>query len=165
MGFTPLDGVMMATRSGAIDPGILLYLRQKKIDIEQLLWKDSGWFGLTDTKDFKEMIEKKEFGDLKSILAFNILKLQLSKAIAGMLSVLNGADVILFTGGIGENHAQLRAEIVDQLAFCHIYCNAEANTSHSGNFFFHEESSSVKLAVIHTDEELEMAHQILSFVN
>jgi len=118
MGFTPLEGVMMATRSGSIDPSIVLYLEKEKkmsiAGINDLLNKKSGFFGISGILDMKKLINSKSE---KAKLAVELFCYLIAKQISSYLSVLGGADIIAFTGGIGENEGRIRKKIVNRLQF------------------------------------------------
>jgi len=118
MGFTPLEGVLMATRSGSIDPSIVLYLeKEKRMSISQindLLNRKSGLLGISGKKDFRELLNLKSE---KSRLALDLFCYMISKQIASYIPVLGGLDAIVFTAGIGENNPAITAKIIRNLDF------------------------------------------------
>jgi acetate kinase len=122
MGFTPLEGLVMATRSGSIDPGIALYLERHKHysadDIDRILNHESGLAGLTGTSgDMREVLSARERGDARATLAFDVYMHRLVRESGAMIAVMGGVDAIVFTGGVGENSAQVRDELRRRLSF------------------------------------------------
>jgi len=122
MGFTPLDGLMMGSRSGSVDPGILVYLlREHNYTADQLddiLYKQSGLLGVSGiSADMREVLSAIDRGDARARLAFDIYVHRLVREIGSMLAVLGGADALVFTGGVGENCAPLRERVIQQLGF------------------------------------------------
>jgi len=122
MGFTPLDGIPMARRSGAVDPGILLHLLRhggKTIDeLDQLLNHDSGLAGLSGTSgDIREVIAAIDAGDERAIVALDVFVHRVRQGIASMAASMGGMDALVFSGGIGENSHRVRAQICDGLGF------------------------------------------------
>jgi acetate kinase len=122
MGFTPLEGLMMGSRSGSVDPGALIYLlRQHNYTADQLediLYKQSGLQGVSGiSSDMREILAAIDRGDPRAQLAFDIYLHRLLREIGSMLAVLGGADALVFTGGVGENCAPLRDRVVQQLKF------------------------------------------------
>ena len=142
MGFTPLDGLMMGSRSGSVDPGILVYLlREHNYTADQLddiLYKKSGLLGVSGiSADMREVLAAMDRGDERARLAFDIYAHRLTREIGSMLAVLGGADALVFTGGVGENCAPLREKVTRQLGFL----------------------PNLKVLVIHPEEEWEIARQ------
>jgi len=122
MGFTPLEGLMMGSRSGSVDPGVLIYLlRQHNYTADQLediLYKQSGLLGVSGiSSDMREILAAIDRGDPRAQLAFDIYLHRLLREIGSMLAVLGGADALVFTGGVGENCAPLRDRVAQQLNF------------------------------------------------
>jgi acetate kinase len=122
MGFTPLEGLMMGTRSGSVDPGILIYLiRHRGYTAEQLdrlLNRESGLLGISGVSgDMREILKAIDAGNARAKLAFEIYAHRLCRAIGSMAAILGGADAIVFTGGVGENCAPLRDAIGGRVAF------------------------------------------------
>jgi acetate kinase len=142
MGFTPLEGLMMCSRSGSIDPGILIYLlRQHSYTADQLddiLYKQSGLLGVSGiSADMREILAAMDRGDPRAQLAFDIYLHRLVQEIGSMLAVLGGADALVFTGGVGENCAPLRDRAAQQFQFL----------------------PNLRVLVIHAEEEWEIARQ------
>ncbi|MDR2465702.1 MAG: acetate kinase [Streptococcaceae bacterium] len=164
MGFTPLAGVMMGTRSGDIDPSLIPYLVGKTgLDVAQLndaFNKQSGLAGISEiSSDMREIIEAKENGNKKAELAFDMYVNRVVKYIGQYFAVLNGADAIVFTAGVGENSAPFRAAVLDQLSWFGIDYVKENNVfGFMGELSTSE--SKVKVFVIPTDEELVIARDV-----
>ena len=122
MGFTPLEGLMMGSRSGSVDPGILIYLLREHSytadQLEEILYKQSGLLGVSGiSSDMREILAAIDRGDPRAQLAFDIYLHRLVREIGSMLAVLGGADALVFTGGVGENCAPLRDRVAQQLNF------------------------------------------------
>jgi acetate kinase len=138
MGFTPLEGLMMGTRSGSVDPGIIIYLlRHHGYTADQLdgiLNRESGLLGVSGVSgDMREILAAIDHGNERAKLAFDIYAHRLCREVGGMLGVLGGADALVFTGGVGENCAPLRDAVAKQF--------------------------SLKVLVIHAEEEWEIARE------
>ena len=116
MGFTPLEGVVMSTRSGSIDPGIIIYLMKKfnAKKINKMLNEDSGLKGISGMQDMRDLMKSGKNG---AKLAIEVFCYSIAKQIAAYASALGGIDAIAFTGGIGENEARIRKKILNQLKF------------------------------------------------
>jgi len=122
MGFTPLEGLMMGSRSGSVDPGLLIYLLREHHytadQLEDILYKQSGLLGVSGiSSDMREILAAINRGDPRAQLAFDIYAHRLLREIGSMLAVLGGADALVFTGGVGENCAPLRDRVAQQLKF------------------------------------------------
>jgi len=121
MGFTPMEGVMMGTRSGTIDPGIIIYLqREKQMSVEQIdrvLNKESGLLGIAGTFDMREIVAQKKTKDQLAQLAFDMYCYRVQQAIGALASSLGGLDVVCFTGGVGENSQDVRDRIIQKLQY------------------------------------------------
>jgi acetate kinase len=162
MGFTPLEGLVMGTRSGDIDPAVIIHIQRELgmsvNEVDVLLNKKSGLLGICGNNDTRSIIDS---GDEKSQLALHIMTRRIKKYIGGYMALLGHVDAIVFTGGIGENSAYIRAMILDSFGF-----GIELeNTLNSANAtFISKEKSSVKLMVIKTNEELEIANECLSIL-
>lgn len=172
MGFTPLEGLVMGTRSGDIDPAILGFICEKEgmsvHEAEMLLNKASGLLGISGlTNDMRELIaEAEESGDRRARLAIEIFCYRVRKYIGAYLSAMNGADAVIFSGGIGENSTLVRSKICEQLSWCGIAIdparNAELVDGQEG--FFNGEGSRVRLGVIPTNEELLIARDTVRLI-
>jgi acetate kinase len=164
MGFTPLEGLAMGTRSGDLDPAILEFIGAKEglgmHEIDSLLNKQSGLLGVSGlTADMRELLaEVAENGDRRAQLAIDIFCYRVKKYLGAYLAAMNGADAIVFTGGIGENATGIRAQICEGLDWLGISVDEARNGSLSGGEGrIDREGSRVQLWVIPTDEELLIA--------
>jgi acetate kinase len=173
MGMTPLEGLVMGTRSGDIDPAIIDYVAAKEglsaQEVETLLNKQSGLLGISGlTNDMRELLdEAHESDDRRARLAIEIFCYRARKYIGAYLAALNGADAVVFTGGIGENSAEIRRRICDGLQWLGIELDAEQNASHHSGLEGRISSDSSRLAVyvIPTDEELLIARDTVRCVH
>lgn len=166
MGFTPLEGLVMGTRSGDIDPSVLIHLmREGGYDadtLDTLLNHRSGLLGMTGTGDMRDVRAAAERGDASAQLAFDVVVHRLRKYVGAYLAVLGGAHAITFTAGIGENNAELRARVLEGFTWCGIELDADRNASASGSVArISTDTSEVAVFVIRTDEEREIARQSL----
>jgi acetate kinase len=165
MGFTPLEGLVMGTRSGDLDPAILEYLAAKEglslAEVEHLLNKQSGLLGLSGlTNDVRELLdEATTLGDRRSRLALDVFAYRARKYIGAYLAALGGAEAVVFAGGIGENAAPVRAAICEGLAWMGLALDAERNAATVGGAEGRISTAESRLAawVIPTDEELLIA--------
>ncbi len=170
MGFTPLEGLMMGTRSGSIDPGLLLYLLQeKKIsaqELDKILNHESGLYGISGGySDMRDILQSKAAGDQRGKLAFEMYIYSLRKHIGSMAAALNGLDVLLFTAGVGENSPEVRAEACAGLGFLGIALDQEKNKAIKGDGEISLQTSSVKILVIKQKEEKAIAQQCYHFIS
>jgi acetate kinase len=164
MGFTPLEGLVMGTRSGDLDPAILTYLMDQKglssDDINTLLNKQSGLKGLCQENDLRSIIKRSEENDTQAKLALEIFTYRIKKYIGAYIAVLGRVDAIVFTGGIGE-HAPIIREMVlkgfDETF--DIYLDKEKNQHPKPNAI-HQKRSRIQLHVIKTNEELQIALEV-----
>jgi acetate kinase len=116
MGFTPLDGLVMATRSGSVDPGAVLWLADHSDeDLSRVLEKESGLLGLAGTSDFGEVIARADAGEAEAGLALDVYRHRLLRELGGCLAVLGGLDALVLTGGVGENSLELRYWLTERL--------------------------------------------------
>jgi acetate kinase len=165
MGFTPLEGLMMGTRSGDLDPAIIDFIAAKEglgtREMDSLLNKQSGLLGVSGlTADMRELqAEAAESGDRRARLAIDMFCYRVRKYIGAYLAAINGADAIVFAGGIGENSADVRAAICGGLEWLGIHVDGARNSAMTGGAEgrIDGESSRVQLWVIPTDEELLIA--------
>jgi len=160
MGLTPLEGPMMGTRSGTIDPGIIIYLWRNKIiknpdELDQLLNKKSGLLGISElSSDMRDLLETRNKRQ-KSMLAIRMLTYQIAKIIASYTTTLNGVDALVFTAGMGENSWLIRKLICDKLKHFGIILDEKKNKNN--DLIISSKKSRVKVLVIKTNEELQMA--------
>lgn len=172
MGLTPLEGLVMGTRSGDIDPAIVDFVAAKEglssRDVETLLNKQSGLLGISGlTNDMRELLaEAQENDDRRARLAIEIFCYRARKYIGAFLAAVGGADAIVFTGGIGENSAEVRTKICDGLEWIGVELDAERNSAHYGGQegLITKDSSSLAVYVIPTDEELLIARDTVRCV-
>jgi acetate kinase len=164
MGFTPLEGLVMGTRSGDLDPAILEFVAEKEglsaRDVDTMLNKQSGLLGISGlTADMRELLaEAREHDDRRARLAVANYCYRVKKYLGAYLAAMNGADAIAFAGGIGENSPEVRARICDGLDWLGVRLDAEANAARIGAEGRIDASGSrVELWVIPTDEELLIA--------
>jgi acetate kinase len=159
MGFTPLEGLIMGTRSGDIDPAIIFYLQKKypDTDVEELLNKQSGLKGIAGSSDMRELLEQ---SDELSNLAVDMFCYRIAKYIGSYFILFEKLDAIVFTGGIGENSAKIRENITNIISkSLHVKIKEESNLSNE--IFISTKESHIKLMCIKTDEELFMAKSAL----
>ncbi len=164
MGFTPLEGIMMGTRSGDIDPAIVFYLATKLdmslSEIDNLLNKYSGLLGVSGiSNDMRELTNAYHDGNKRAILALEMFTYKIKKYIGAYLAVLNNCDAIVFTGGIGENNVLTRELICKNLEYLNINIDLEKNKEivFGREGFVNTEDSKIKILVLSTDEELLIA--------
>jgi acetate kinase len=163
MGLTPLEGLVMGTRSGDIDPGALLHLLRAGLSVDavdRLLNKQSGLLGLAGSNDMRDIRAGVAAGDHAAQLAFDIYVRRLKHYLGAYLAQLGGADTIVFTAGVGENHAPLREAVCSGLEWLGIEIDPELNESpERGARVISGEGSRVAILVVPTDEEAEIARQ------
>ncbi|MCX8563157.1 acetate kinase [Mycolicibacterium mucogenicum] len=162
MGMTPMEGLVMGTRSGDVDPGIIMYLSRTAgmsvEDIDVLLNRHSGVSGLGGATDFRELHKRMDAGDGAAQLAYDVYIHRLRKYIGGYLALLGGADVITFTAGVGENDAAVRRDALAGLLALGIEVDEERNLSAvRGARRISTDTSPVSVLVIPTNEELAIA--------
>lgn len=162
MGFTPNEGLIMGTRTGTLDLGALLYIAEKKhLNIEQtnnLINKESGMQGVSGiSSDMRDLEDAAAEGNSRAQLALDMFAHRVKKFIGSYIAVLNGVDLIIFTGGIGENDAQTRAKILDGFGYIGLYLDAEKNNVRGKDAKISTPDSKVLAMTITTDEELVIA--------
>ncbi|OBI94000.1 acetate kinase [Mycobacterium asiaticum] len=166
MGLTPLEGLVMGTRSGDIDPGVYSYLwRTAKMDvdeIESMLNKKSGVQGLAGERDFRRLRSMIESGDAAAKLAYDVFIHRLRKYIGAYLAVLGHTDVVSFTAGIGEHAATVRRDALAGLLELGIELDEERNATGSGTRRISTDDSPIAILVVPTDEELAIARDCVS---
>jgi acetate kinase len=169
MGFTPLDGLMMGTRSGSVDPGILTYLmRQRKFSGEQLddvLNKMSGLLGVSGISgDMREILAASKSGNERAKLAFDMYIHRLQSGIGAMIAVLGGVDALVFTAGVGENSPEVRAAVCDNFAFIGLRVDQGKNTESSldSDRDISAPDATVRVLVIHAQEDWMIARECWS---
>ncbi len=170
MGLTPLEGLVMGTRSGDIDPAILEFIAKKEgLDIAGLmnmLNKQSGVFGLSNgvSSDFRDLCAAAEEGQRPAQIALEVFAYRVAKYIGAYTAAMNGVDNIVFTAGIGENDAQMREDICAYLGFLGITIDKEANAKRGEEIVVSTPDSKVKVLVVPTNEELAIARETVALV-
>nr|MBE6545131.1 acetate kinase [Oscillospiraceae bacterium] len=171
MGVTPLEGIMMGTRSGNIDPAIIPYLMRKgelttADDIDKMMNKKSGMLGISGkTSDNQEIGHLAAAGDKRAILCEDMYSHQIAKNVGSYIVAMGGADAIVFTGGIGENAGGYRAKLIEKLAFLGVKIDEEKNKIRGEEVEISTPDSPIKVYVIPTNEELVIARDTLAIVN
>ena len=172
MGLTPLEGLVMGTRSGDVDPAIMEFIAAKEglstREIETVMNKHSGLLGISGlTSDMRELLaEAREENDRRSELAIQIFCYRVRKYIGAYVAAMNGADAVVFTGGVGENSSEVRARICSGLQWIGIELDEELNRLHTGGRegVISQEGSRLAVYVIPTDEELLIARDTVRCV-
>ena len=171
MGLTPLEGLVMGTRSGDVDPAILEFLAQKEgIDIPEImdiLNKKSGVFGLSGelSSDFRDLTDAMNAGDKKAKIAMDVFSYRVAKYIGSYVAAMNGVDDIVFTAGIGENDHYVREQVCSYLDYLGVIFNKELNKGLRGRQVeLSMPGSKVRVFVIPTNEELAIARETLALV-
>ena len=162
MGFTPLEGLMMGTRSGSIDPGVLTFLlRQDHLTAEQLddvLNKQSGLLGISGlSNDMRRIVSAMNAGNARARLAFDIFIHRLTSLIGSMVAVLGGIDALVFTAGIGENSAEVRAATSANLKFLGVELDLAKNSRSVSDGDLSDADSRVRIMIIHAQEDWAIA--------
>lgn len=165
MGFTPLEGLMMGTRCGSIDPGIIFFLMHQRHltskEVERLLNYESGLLGISGgDSDMRSIIRRKQNGDEQAKLAFEMYVDRLKGSIASMTASLEGIDALVFTAGIGENSADVREACCKSLEFMGINIDLKLNLECRQDAIISNELSRVKVLVIKTREEWMIAKEV-----
>lgn len=170
MGFTPLEGMIMGTRVGNIDANAVLYLMKKlgatPDEMTTILNRKSGFLGMSGgkTSDCREMDELAEAGDAKAKLVFKKLSHDMIKIIGSYIAEMNGVDLIVFTGGIGEHNERLRRRVLQNFSYLGLKIDAEANTAWGEDAIITTPDSAVKAALVTTNEELVIARDTMHIV-
>ena len=163
MGFAPLNGLIMGTRSGDIDPSIIFHFIKLGYDPEEvntLLNKKSGMLGLTGFSDMRDIDNAVQQGNKDGDLALEMYAYRIKKYIGSYAAVLNGLDAIVFTGGVGENHVNTRQRVCSEMDFLGVRLDEEKNNRRStGVREINSDDSPVKILIVPTNEELEIAKQ------
>ena len=157
MGFTPLDGLMMGTRGGAIDPGVLLYLQQEHgmsvDDLQHMLYQESGLLGVSGlSADMRVLLAS---DDLRAAEAIELFTFRVAREVAAMANTLGGLECLVFTGGIGEHSSGVRQQICERLQWLGVRIDHSANDQNSEQIS--TENSRVEIRVIPTSEETMIA--------
>ena len=169
MGMTPLDGFLMGTRCGSIDPSVVTFLMEKEglsiKEVDTLMNKKSGMLGVSGvSSDDRDVSKAKDEGNERAKLAWDMRSYQIIKYVAGYIAALGGVDAIVFTAGIGENQPDIRAEILEALAYMGVKVNYEANASRGKEVEITTADSAIRAFVIPTDEELLIARDTKALI-
>jgi acetate kinase len=170
MGFTPLEGLMMGSRSGSIDPGILIYLlrhgRPDADSLDRLLNRESGLKGISGLSgDMREIQAAAAGGDPRAKLAFDVYIHRLCREAGGMIAVLGGLDAVVFTGGVGENSSAVREALCGQLAFLGVDLDPDKNAHPHLDQDIASHGSAVRVLVVHAEEEWEIARECFALAS
>jgi acetate kinase len=165
MGFTPLEGLVMATRSGNIDPGLVLWLQRRaklsRSRLTEILDRSSGLIGLAGTGDMRELLKRVRARDARAKLAFEIYIHRLQSLIASMAAAMNGADAMVFTGGVGENSREVRAAAVKGLSFLGLELDIAKNSrAGKADADVSAEGAPARTLVVHAREDIEVAREV-----
>jgi acetate kinase len=164
MGFTPLEGVPMATRAGSLDPGALLYLLRHGVSLEELdhaLEHESGLVGLAGSGDVAVL---EADTSAEATLALDVYCYRVAQAVAAMTTALGGLDAIVFTAGVGEHSARVRSAICGRLAHLGIAIDEEANAAAGDEGAIETAASSVEVAIVHAREDIVVARAVRALV-
>ncbi len=166
MGFSPLEGLMMGTRSGSVDPGLLLYLQLQHgvtpAEIFETLSTRSGLLGVSGVSaDLREVLSAAESGSSRAAVAYDRFVLSAKRAVGAMTSVLAGCDVLVFTGGIGENSSRVRRDVVSALSFAGAHLDDEKNRSAAPDADIARRDSDVRILVVRAREDLIILREML----
>ena len=169
MGFTPLEGLTMGTRCGSIDPDVVTYLQEKEgltpSQISQIMNKKSGFLGLSQlSSDARDLDDAANAGDPKAKLVLKKLTYEIIKYIGAYAAAMNGLDMVVFTGGIGENNSRIRRRVCENLAYLGVTFDYEANVVRGVDTMISLPDSKVKVALITTNEELMIARDTMEIV-
>ncbi len=170
MGFTPLEGLVMATRSGSVDPGMLLWLMERESlrarDLEGALEHRSGLLALAGSADMREVLSRREQGDARASLAFEVYVHSLRAHIAAMAAALGRLDVLIFTGGVGERSPAVRAAAAERLGFLGVALDGERNLAATGaDEDVSADGAGARTLVIRAREDIEIAGQVRSVLD
>lgn len=155
MGFTPLDGLVMATRSGAVDPGAMLWMRKHTAeDLDQVLEKESGLLGLCGSADMRDVLRRHDEGDPSARLAVDVYVDRFVRLLAGCVAALDGLDVLVFTGGIGEHSAPLRTLVCRRLGWLGVHLAPDPAAGDGTELT--ADGATVRTFVVHAREDRQM---------
>jgi acetate kinase len=163
MGFTPLEGLVMATRSGSVDPGLLLWLEEHERlaphQVADALEHRSGLLALADTADMREVASRAASGDPDATLAFAVYVHRLAGGIAAMAAAAGGLDVLAFTGGVGEHSARVRAAAAERLGWLGVALDSNANEAAHDDADITAPTSAVRCVVVTAREDLQIVRE------
>ncbi len=168
MGFTPLDGLVMATRSGSVDPGLVLWLEEHAhtppAELAATLEYRSGLLGLAGTDDMREALARAAAGDPRAVLGREVYLHRLRACVAAMAAAMDGLDALVFTGGVGENSAEIRSRAADGLGFLGVRLDGQRNVpaGHGDDWEIGADGSPVRSFVIAAREDKQIAAEVRS---
>jgi acetate kinase len=169
MGFTPLEGLVMATRAGSIDPGLVLWLQREgglsASQVENGLEHDAGILGLGGTADMRDLVATADAGATPAILARDVYVHRLRAGIAAMAAAMGGLDALVFSGGVGEHAASIRALAVGGLDFLGLALDPERNADGAEDRDIGAAGATAATLVVASREELEIAHQVRALLD
>ncbi len=164
MGFTPLEGLVMATRSGSLDPGLVLWLeehvRMPSSEMAATLEHRSGLLGLAGSADMRVILARADRRDPGACLALDVYVHRLRAGIAAMTASMGGLDALVFTGGVGENAPTVRARACQDLAFLGVTLDPDRNGSGRADRAMGAANAPVRTLVIAAREDLQIAHEV-----
>nr|WP_294488699.1 acetate kinase [uncultured Anaerosporobacter sp.] len=170
MGLTPLEGLLMGTRSGDLDPAIIEFIANKEgkniSEIMTILNKESGVQGLSGglSSDFRDLTTASEEGNILATQALAVFSYRVAKYIGAYVAAMNGVDAIAFTAGIGENDDLVRADVVSYLGYLGVTLDKENNSKRGDDILISTPDSKVKVAIIPTNEELAIARETVALI-
>jgi acetate kinase len=169
MGFTPLEGLMMGTRCGNIDPEVVTYIQEKEglspAEMSKVMNKKSGLLGVSGvSSDGRDIGAAADAGNPRAKLALKKLTYDITKFIGAYAAAMNGVDLIVFTGGIGENNTRLRRRVCENLTYLGVKFDYDANVNAGKDVMLTCPDSKVKVAAITTNEELMIARDTMNIV-
>ncbi|HYE80545.1 MAG TPA: acetate kinase [Clostridia bacterium] len=170
MGFTPLEGLAMGTRSGDIDPAIVKYIAEKEnisvAKVDEILNKKSGVLGMSGvSSDFRDIEEAAEKGNARAKLALDVFVHKVKKYIGAYTAVMNGVDAVIFTAGLGENSGHIRSEVCKDMSFLGIVLDEAKNNVRGKETDLSKAGSKVKVLLVPTNEELMIARDTKMLIN
>jgi len=164
MGFTPLEGLVMATRSGTVDPGMVLWLQRhaglSEAQLTEALDRNGGLKALAGTPDMREVLKAVSSGDEPSRLAFDVYVHRLRSLVASMVAAMNGLDALVFTGGVGENSPEVRMAAAAGLGFLGVRIGESLNSAADGDADISAAGAAVKTLVVKAREDVEVAREV-----
>ncbi|MEY2459531.1 MAG: acetate kinase [Acidimicrobiaceae bacterium] len=163
MGFTPLEGLVMATRSGTVDPGLVLWLLRNGLSIDEVnrgLEHEGGLLALAGTGDMRALLAARAAGDQAATGAFDVYVHRLCREVAGMTAALGRLDALVFTGGVGEHAPEVRAAVAERVAYLGVSIDTTANQGADTDGVISEPDASLATVVVTAREDLEIADQV-----
>lgn len=165
MGFTPMEGLVMSTRSGSVDPGLVLWVQQRQglsaADVEDILERESGLLGLSGASgDLRSVIADADAGDVAARLAYEAYVYRIQTSVAAMCAALQGIDGLVFTGGAGEASSRLRADACADLSFLGVHLANTANDTSAGDGLVSAPGATPAVLVVEAREDLEIARHV-----